>query len=160
MGRKQTFTTLGQTVLRGKARPINHFTIPSDRGFPATPTALTLILHVHLFRGPKCMKTSLPHSALAAYWFIFAPRCPTTYSTHTRTHIHTHLGLGGEETKGGGRQEGFVGRWLSKTSLRISSGQRWQRVDTRRLYWRSTATDRPWKRVRDSRRYVVSPICQ
>lgn len=34
-GRKQTFTTLGQTVPRGKARPINHFTIPSDhRAFP------------------------------------------------------------------------------------------------------------------------------
>lgn len=72
---------------------------------PATPTALALILHARLFRGPKCMKTS------------FAPFCPRRLLIYIRAALSDHLldtrtqlGLRGRR-EGEEEQEGFVGRW-------------------------------------------------
>lgn len=95
MGANRLLLPPGQTALRGKARPINHFTIPSDHleffSSRATPTARPTLARPSVFSAdPSAWKQALPRSALAAYWFIFAPRCPTTYSIHARTHTHIY----------------------------------------------------------------------
>lgn len=79
-GRKQTFTILGQTVLRGKAGPINHFTIPSIGVFlgPATPTALR-----------RSFSASFPRTQV--YENKLALFCPHRLLIYIRAALSDHL---------------------------------------------------------------------
>ena len=68
-------------LTRSGTHPINHFTIHRVFLGPATPTS-----RIHSPRSSTVFPRMKYENKLApfcsrSYWFIFAPRCPTTYST-------------------------------------------------------------------------------
>ena len=79
----------GARLARSGTHPINHFTIhrvflgPCHAHWSHSFSPFFLV-----FPRMKCENKLAPFCP-RSYWFIFAPRCPTTYSR--RTHRHTYI---------------------------------------------------------------------